>query len=109
MRRWAANRRDRRPHWWRAGVSCSFLSSCSTGAVPGSGRGEEKKTEQVRITGINRMWGDTEGERTYLEGDLVITKGDTVIYASFAEVEKTGEGDRARTATAQGRGTLVPG
>ena len=55
---------------------------------PGQVRGEEKRSEQVRITGINRMWGDTEGERTYLEGDLVITKGDTIIHSSFAEVKK---------------------
>lgn len=65
---------------------------------PGPVWGEEKKSEEVRIKGINRMWGDTEGERTYLEGDLVITKGETVIYTSFAEVEKTGEDDDSRTA-----------
>jgi lipopolysaccharide export system protein LptA len=74
---------------------------------PGQVRGEEKRSEQVRITGINRMWGDTEGERTYLEGDLVITKGDTIIHSSFAEVKKTGEGDRDRTAWLKGGVRLV--
>ncbi len=57
--------------------------------------GEEGPGNQtVRVEGIDRMWGDTEGETTFLEGELVITKGDTVIYASYAEVEKTGDGRR---------------
>src|SRR5690554_596422 len=57
--------------------------------------GEENTGNQtVRVGGVDRMWGDTEGELTFIRGDLVITKGDTVIYASYAEVEKTGEDSR---------------
>lgn len=51
-------------------------------------------SQTVRVGGIDRMWGDTEGEVTYIEGELVITKGDTIIYASYAEVEKTGDDHR---------------
>lgn len=103
MRRWAANRRDRQTPLVASGrILLLPLLLFSLVLFPETARGEEKKTEQVRITGINRMWGDTEGEKTYLEGDLVITKGDTVIYASSAEVIKTGEGDRARKARLSG-------
>ena len=101
MSRQANYQPDRRPPLVRSHILLPFLLFLLI-LSPGPARGEEKKTEQVRITGINRMWGDTEGERTYLEGDLVITKGNTVIHTSFAEVEKTGEGDRARTARLKG-------
>ncbi|NLY89000.1 MAG: hypothetical protein GX085_05200 [Firmicutes bacterium] len=101
MKRWATNRPDRRPPL-ASGQILLFLLLFLLLPFPGPVRGEEKKTEQVRITGIDRMWGDTEGEKTYLEGDLVITKGNTVIHTFYAEVIKTGEGDRSRRARLYG-------
>lgn len=102
MRRWEANRPDRHPPLVGNQILLLPLLLFLLILCSGTVRGEEKKNEPVRVTGINRMWGDTEGEKTYLEGELVITKGNTVIHTSFAEVTKTGDGDRARTARLSG-------
>jgi len=47
---------------------------------------EAKK--KVTVKGIDRIWGDTEGDITFLEGELLATQDKTVIYASRAEMNK---------------------
>lgn len=44
--------------------------------------------EKVNVKGVERMWGDTDGDQVFLEGQLVTTKGQNIIYAPRASMDK---------------------
>lgn len=44
--------------------------------------------EKVNVKGIDRIWGETDGDQTFLEGKLVATQDQTVIYAPRARMDK---------------------
>lgn len=44
--------------------------------------------EKVNVKGVERMWGDTDGDQTFLEGQLVTTQDQNIIYAPRASMDK---------------------
>jgi lipopolysaccharide assembly outer membrane protein LptD (OstA) len=45
-------------------------------------------SEKVKITGITKVWGDTDKKISYLEGDLLIVQGDVKIRTKYAEIDQ---------------------
>lgn len=43
---------------------------------------------KVKVTGVDRIWGETDGDQTFLEGRLVATQERTVFYAPRARMDK---------------------
>lgn len=48
----------------------------------------KENKEKVKITGISRVWGDTDKKITFMEGKLVIVQEETTIRTGFAEVDQ---------------------
>lgn len=44
--------------------------------------------EKVKISGISRVWGDTDKKVTFMEGKLIIVQEETTIRTGFAEVDQ---------------------
>jgi lipopolysaccharide export system protein LptA len=45
-------------------------------------------SDKVKITGITKVWGDTDKKVSYLEGDLLIVQGEVRIRTKYAEIDQ---------------------
>ena len=66
---------------------CKWLALLVILAIAVTTSNAEDK-ERVKVTGIKRIWGDTDKKVSFLEGDLLIVQKEVQIRTSYAEVDQ---------------------
>lgn len=54
----------------------------------GAEKDKDKEKEKVKITGIVRVWGDTDKKISHMEGDLLIVQGELKIRTKYADIDQ---------------------
>lgn len=79
-------------------MNCRFLRVLTFSAVvglltwvalaEGAEKEKEKEKDKVKITGIQRVWGETDKKISHMEGDLLIVQGELRIRTRYADIDQ---------------------